>query len=107
MATVTRRAVVCGVSAAIALGRFRLFGQGPAYTARAMGLVQETATVDLLNQFRFQDFAQKPPKIDRWLDRAETFTKADAEEYLGSGTNVFALGAGASDYEGGLRFFAK
>jgi membrane dipeptidase len=106
MSTLTRRSALTGISAAILSSRVRLFGESQ-YSARAIRLVEETPVVDLLDQFRFQDFKDKPPKIDRWLDNPATFTKADAEEYLKSGINVFCLGAGAQDYEAGLRFFAR
>ncbi len=108
MEKVTRRGVVASLSAAILVGRFRVFAQSAdTYSARAIRLVEENPVVDLLNQFLFRDYAEKPPKIDRWLDHPETFTKADAEAYVNSGINVFALGDGAGDYEDGLRFFAK
>ena len=108
MANLTRRAFAGGVSAAIVLGRHKLFAYSPAtYSSRAIRLVEESPVVDLLNQFRFQDFAEKPPKIDKWLDRPDTFTRADAEEYLTSGINVFSLGAGLPDYEAALLFFAR
>jgi membrane dipeptidase len=95
-------------AAAILSNRFRLFAQSSVkYSARAIRLVEESPVVDLLNQFLFEDFAEKPPKIDRWLDHPETFRKADSEPYLNSGINVFALGSGARDYEAGLRFFAR
>jgi membrane dipeptidase len=106
MSILTRRSALTGISAAILSSRVRLFGESQ-YSARAIRLVEETPVVDLLDQFRFQDFKDKPPKIDRWLDNPATFTKADAEEYLKSGINVFCLGAGAQDYEAGLRFFAR
>ncbi len=99
----TRRAAIGGLAAA-GFGR-SIFGAQ--YSTRAMRLVEETTTVDLLNQFLFQDFAEKPPKIDRWLKHPETFTASDAAPYLASGINAFALGSGASDYEAGLRFFAE
>jgi membrane dipeptidase len=106
MSILTRRSALTGISAAILSSRVRLFGDSQ-HSARAIRLVEETPVVDLLDQFRFQDFKDKPPKIDRWLDNPATFTKADAEEYLKSGINVFCLGAGAQDYEAGLRFFAR
>jgi membrane dipeptidase len=106
MSILTRRSALTGISAAILSSRVRLFGESK-YSTRAIRLVEETPVVDLLDQFRFQDFKDKPPKIDRWLDNPSTFTKADAEEYLKSGINVFCLGAGAQDYEAGLRFFAR
>jgi len=41
-------------------GRFELFGQqGATYSARAVRLVEETVVIDMLNQFRFPDFAEK------------------------------------------------
>ena len=108
MGNLTRRGALTGVSAAILFNRFRLFAQSPAeYSARAIGLVEQAPVVDLLNQFLFQDFAEKPPRIDRWLAHPETFTKADSESYVSSGINVFALGHSAADYESGLRFFAR
>src|ERR1700749_3052702 len=108
MPNLTRRAVLAGASAAILKNRFRLFAQSAStYSARAIALVEQSPVVDLLNQFRFEDFADKPPKITRWLDHPETFTKEDAEAYLSSGINVFALGLGSGSYEAGLRFFAK
>ena len=64
--------------------------------------------MDLLDQFRFPDYSEKPAdKLDQWLTKPGSFTAADAATYQTSGINVFALGEGASDYEDGLRFFAK
>jgi membrane dipeptidase len=107
MSSMNRRALLGGVSAAVLSRRFRLFGQSTEYSARAIRLVEESPVVDLLNQFRFPDYSEKPPRIERWLNAPETFTKADSEAYLKSGINVFCLGNGASDYESGLRFFAR
>jgi membrane dipeptidase len=108
MANITRRTALTGLTAAILSRRYRLYAQSPEqYSARAIRLVEETPTVDLLNQFLFADYAEKPPKIERWLDHSETFTTADAAPYLASGTNVFALGIGPDTYEDGLRFFAR
>jgi membrane dipeptidase len=93
---------------AVLRGRFPLFAQSNhAYSARTIRLVTESTVVDLLDQFRFADYSQKPPQSDLWLDRPETFTAADAAIYQGSGINVFALGHSAPDYNAGLRFFAK
>lgn len=64
--------------------------------------------VDLLNQFRFPDFTEKPAnKLNEWMNRPDSFTAADAAVYRGSGINVFALGSGAGDYEAGLRYYAR
>lgn len=92
---------------AVLRGRYRLFaGSADTYSARAVGLVRDTTVVDLLDQFRFQDFAEKPPRIDRWLTRPGSFTEADFDVYRTSGINVFCLGDGANDYEAGIRFYA-
>jgi membrane dipeptidase len=105
MPHLTRRAAL--LAPAILRGRFALFAQsGNKYSRRAIRLMTESTVVDLLNQFRFADYTQGPPKIDRWLNNPATFTAADAEVYRSSGINAFCLGLGASDYQSGLRFFA-
>lgn len=105
---ISRRSILRCAAPAILLGRYRLFAQSPAkYSARAIQLLAETPTVDLLNQFRFQDFAENPPKSELWFHKPGSFTSADDAVYLRSGINAFALGAGAQDYQGGLRFFAR
>jgi len=106
----TRRAALryCALAPAILRGRFRLFAQSPAeYSARAVRIMEETAVVDLLNQFRFPDYSEKPPRIERWLHQPGSFTGSDAATYQGSGINAFALGDAAGDYPDGLRFFAE
>ena len=106
--TVFKRAALLGASAVLR-GRFQLFAQSKTeYSAHAIQLVAETTVVDLLNQFRFPDYSEKPAdKLEQWLTKPGSFTAADAATYQSSGINVFALGEGASDYEDGLRFFAK
>ena len=113
MSKVTRRTAISTAAAGLAgapfmlRGRFRVFAQ-PAteYSSRAVRLMQETPVVDLLNQFLFQDYSERPPKIERWLTKAGSFTAADAERYKGSGINVFALGHGPGDFQQAVRFFA-
>ena len=108
MSRLSRRALLSGASAAVLRNRFRLFAQTPAeYSSRTIGLIEACPVVDLLNQFLFPDFSEKPPKIERWLNAPEAFMAKDAEAYLNSGINVFCLGSGASDYEAGLRFFGR
>ena len=108
-----RRTALKGIAlagaSAVLRGRFQLFAQSSAeYSARAIQLVAETTVVDLLNQFRFPDFSEKPAdKLELWLTKPGSFTMAAAAAYQSSGIKVFALGEGASDYEDGLRFFAK
>jgi membrane dipeptidase len=113
MARISRRAVLGTFGAAVVgapailRGRYRLFADSPQeYSARAVGLLRRTVVVDLLNQFRFADYAERPPKSERWLRAPGSFTPADAAVYHGSGINVFALGDGARDFEEGVRFFA-
>ncbi len=113
MAQVTRRAALGTLGAAIVAapavlrGRRRVFADSPReYSARAISLLGQGVVVDLLNQFRFPDYSEHPPKSERWLRVPGSFTPADAAVYHGSGINVFALGDGARDYEEGVRFFA-
>jgi membrane dipeptidase len=92
---------------AIVRGRYRVFAQTTQeYSARAVRLMQEATVVDLLNQFRFADYSERPPKSERWLRVPGSFTASDAATYQQSGITVFALGDGAADYAEGVRFFA-
>jgi membrane dipeptidase len=100
---------LAGVVAAPAIlrGRYRLFADSAQeYSARAIKLMQESVVVDLLNQFRFADYAEKPPKSDLWLNTPGSFTAQDFEPYRTSGLTVLALGHSPSDYASGIRFFA-
>jgi membrane dipeptidase len=108
----SRRAVLQGAAfagaPAVLCGRFPLFVPSHIeYSARAIQLMAETPVMDLLNQFRFPDYSEKPPRLERWLNQPESFTVADAVTYQESGIQVFALGAVAPDYLERLRFFAK
>lgn len=112
MKPVSRRAFVSGAALlgvpVFLRGRFRLFGQSKAeYSSRAVQLMAETPVVDLLNQFRFADYSEKPPKSEQFLQKPGSFTLAEAKAYQDSGIRAFALGHSASSYEDGLRFFAK
>jgi membrane dipeptidase len=92
---------------AILRGRFQLFGrQGAAYSARAVRLVEETVVIDMLNQFRFPDFSEKPPRSQKWMATAGSFAERDWETYRSSGIDVFGLGHGAGSYEEAIRYFA-
>lgn len=92
---------------AILRGRYQLFADAPAeYSARAIKLIDETVVIDMLNQFRFPDYAEKPPKSELWMQKPGTFTKADYDIYKSSGIRVLALGEGLDNYEEGLKFFA-
>jgi membrane dipeptidase len=112
---ISRRAVLRSMGVAlvgapaILRGRFRVFAQSNTeYSARAIQLMGESTVVDLLNQFRFADYSQKPAdKRAVWLSTPQSFTEADVATYRGSGINVFCLGDGVPDYEGGIRFFGK
>ncbi|MDZ7632057.1 MAG: membrane dipeptidase [Gemmatimonadaceae bacterium] len=92
---------------AILRGRYRLTPDTSVeYSARAIRLVQESVVVDLLNQFRFADFAEQPPRSTLWLTKPRSMTPADFETYRTSGYTVIALGHSPSDYASGIRFFA-
>jgi len=112
MSTLTRRETLrlLGAGAlapAILRGRYRVFAQAPAYSARTIQLVESSVVVDLLNQFQFPDYSVKPPKIEQWMSQPGTFTKDDAQRYITSGTTVFSLGSGPSGYEDAVRFYAS
>ena len=66
-----------------------------AYSARAIRLVEETVVIDMLNQFRFADFAEKPPRSQKWMATTGSFAEKDWEVYRTSGIKVFGLGHGA------------
>jgi membrane dipeptidase len=116
MAPVTRRESIRAMAAAtvavlgapaVLRGRFNLFGrQGAGYSARAIRLVEENLVFDMLNQFRFPDFAQRPPLSQRWMMTTGSFGEADWETYRTSGINVFGLGHAANSYEDAIRWFA-
>lgn len=92
---------------AVLRGRYRLFGQqGPAYSARAVRLVQDSMVIDMLNQFKFADFAERPPRSQVWLSSTGSFAETDWEVYRTSGIDVFGLGHAVASYEDGIRFFA-
>jgi membrane dipeptidase len=92
---------------AVLRGRYRVFAQAPAYSARTIQLVESSIVVDLLNQFQFPDYSVAPPKIIQWMRRPGSFTKEDAQRYLTSGITVFSLGSGPSDYQEAVEFFAS
>ena len=93
---------------AILRRRFSLFAQSSAsYSARTVEIVESSIVVDLLNQFRFENFTEKPPRIERWLRQPGSFSETDAATYRASGIDVFALGDEAKDYNTGLHFFAE
>ncbi|HUQ79686.1 MAG TPA: membrane dipeptidase [Gemmatimonadaceae bacterium] len=110
---ITRRTALAQLGVAVAgapailRGRYRLFtGAATEYSARCIKLMEQSVVVDLLNQFRFQDFAEKPPRIDRWLKEPGTLTAADADVYRGSRMTAVALGHSPANYDEGIRFFA-
>ena len=109
---ITRRQAIAAlgmgaIAPAVLRGRFRLFAEvATEYSARAIRLVQSTTVIDLLNQFQFEDYAVKPPKIEQWLTRPGSFTAADAARYRDSGISVFCLGDGPDQYEDAVRYFA-
>ena len=102
-----RLGVTLVAAPAILRGRFRVFtGAATEYSARCIKLMEESIVVDLLNQFRFQDFAEKPPRIERWLKEPGALSAADADIYRGSRMTAVALGHSPADFDEGIRFFA-
>ncbi|MEO8362510.1 MAG: membrane dipeptidase [Vicinamibacteria bacterium] len=96
------------VAPSVLRGRYTVFAQSATtYSARAIRLMEESTVVDLLNQFRFADYADKPPRSERFLREPGSFTAADWAVYKGTGMNALALGHGAPSYEEGVKFFAE
>ena len=97
-ANVSRRAALGQLAGAfvaapaILRGRYRLFAAATEYSARCVKLMEESVVVDLLNQFRFQDFSERPTRIDRWLKEPGSLTAADADVYRGSKMTAVARG---------------
>lgn len=92
---------------AVLRGRYRLSAQSPTtYSVRALRIVEQTVAIDLLNQFRFADYAEQPPKSDLWLHVPRSMTRAEYELYRTAGTRIFGLGHTPGNYEAGIRFFA-
>jgi membrane dipeptidase len=103
-----RALVAAAVAPSILRGRFTVFAQSPAtYSARAIRLMEEATVVDLLNQFRFPDYADKPPRSERFLRQPGAFTADDWAIYRSTGHTATALGHGAGSYEDALRYFAE
>lgn len=113
---ISRRAAIATIGAglagvvaapAILRRRHQLFAQtATEYSSRAIKLVEETVVIDMLNQFRFSDFSENPPRNVRWLRSPGTFTKADYDVYRASGIRVFSLGSGPGNYDASIKFFA-
>lgn len=92
---------------ALLRGRYRPVPSAAEYSARCVGLMERAIAVDMLNQFRFDDYAEHPPKATLWLTKANSFTEADVKPYRDSHIRVFGLGHGASDYEGAIKWCAQ
>ncbi|MEP6835556.1 MAG: membrane dipeptidase [Gemmatimonas sp.] len=114
---ITRRTALAALGASLAgvVGapailrkRHQLFAYSTTeYSSRAIRLVEETVAIDMLNQFRFSDFSENPPRNVKWMREPGSFTKADYDVYRTSGIRVFALGSGPGNYEASIRFFAE
>jgi len=104
----TQMALAVAGAPAILRGRYRVFAHAQTeYSARCIQLMEASIVVDLLNQFRFQDFSEKPPRIDRWLKEPGSLTAADADVYLGSKMTAVGLGHAPANFDDGIRFFAE
>ncbi len=88
-------------------GRYQVFAEAPErYSARAIRLMESALVVDMLNQFRFPDYAESPPRITQWLAHPESFTAEDYVPYHESRIDAFALGSGPAEYEAAVKFLA-
>ncbi|HEX4683681.1 MAG TPA: membrane dipeptidase [Gemmatimonadaceae bacterium] len=104
-----RRLAVLAIGApAVLRGRYRPVPWARTeYSARAMALMEQAIAVDMLDQFRFDDYAEQPPKATLWLTRANAFTDADDRPYGESHIRVFALGHGVEDYASAVKWAAQ
>ncbi len=85
--------------------RYALFAQSPhEYSERAVRLVRESLVIDMLNQFLYRRDMQ--PKLWQWLTEPGAFTRADFDQFLGSGINAINFGNAADNYEDGIELFA-
>ncbi len=89
----------------INLGRFRMFARSEVqYSARALNLVQQATTIDMLAPFWIS-----PSKMIKALGNPDNFKAEDFAPYKASGINVFhiAIGMGGPDaYMDTLKFFS-
>ena len=111
---VSRRAALKAIGAAaigapaILRGRYRVFASAPdLYLARTVKIMEAALVIDMLNQFRFPDYAETPPKIVRWMAHPETFSREDYALYHDSRIDVFALGSGPSEFTAAVKFLAE
>jgi membrane dipeptidase len=75
-------------------GRYRLFAGGPAYSARAIELVERSTVIDMLAPLWIS-----PGKTTKMLGNPDNFTAEDYAPYKDSGIHVFhiAIGTGGPD----------
>ncbi len=87
----------------INFGRHRISALYPQdYSTHAIDLVRESIVVDMLNQFSFPG-----KELSGWLDKTQPFSDANAQKYVDSGINVFALGHGERSKKESLEYFTK
>lgn len=111
---VSRRTALKAIGAAVVgapavlRGRYQVFASSPdRYSARTIKILESALVIDMLNQFRFADYAESPPRITRWLAHPESFTAEDYAPYHDSRIDVFALGSGPAEYEPAVKFLAE
>ncbi len=94
---------------AILRGRFRLFAESSVeYSARAVRLVERTVVIDMLNQFPlFPDYAEHPlRRASSGCTRRGRSPKRIFSSIARRAFAFFALGAGAPNYEAGIKWYA-
>ena len=92
---------------AVLRGRYSAFTSATTeYSARCIKLIEENVVVDLLNQFRFEDFAEKPPRIDRWLTQPGRLERRRCRHLSRIEDDRSRAGPRAGIYEEAIRFFA-
>ena len=112
-----KAAAVAAAAPMINLGSFQLFAQSTdKYSTRAVDLVRNTTTLDMLNPFSlYATLASLMPRkpgeapIRTWFNDPTTFTEKDFAVFRDSGIDVYhiAVGTGGPNaYDETLRFLA-
>ena len=98
--TVNRREFLRSLGGAFVASQLR-----PAYSTRAIDLVNDSIVVDMLHQivYRFD----QAEVLKRWLYRPGGFTEEEFDQYRRSGITVIALGRGSGQYDNALKYIAE
>src|SRR5262245_3585194 len=108
----TRRALLRGTAVAglgaamgpfVRLGGHALFADSTTrYSSRAIGLVERSLVIDMLNPFSLPSLFRLAEH--NWLENPSAFSAADLEKVRASGHTVFHVAGGVQKYEDVVQF---